>query len=278
MAILAGKAANLTRPAALLPTYEYPRALLGLVVMEASAMGLTKFLDKFTQSKGTPKNEVLHKQEQQGDQPRPTPSERPNLGVSQKESKAVEQHPKKLQRPPPQYHNGPYMYPGPNQGSMYPHQYQGPPVMNGWGGQHPPQGPPHFQPPIAPFPPQPGYMGPPQQYAAPFLRAEPPTETLESLRKWPARPIMVPPYGAPCWLPSQPALDYWDSRGYKTVPMYEMPPPDLMDYDMSWMLGVRMLPEWNKRMEDTHWEQVRRMRNAAVMREIKEDRDECIIM
>ncbi|KAI4196346.1 MAG: hypothetical protein LQ350_006597 [Teloschistes chrysophthalmus] len=242
-------------------------------------MGLTKFLDKLTQSKGTPKNETSQEQDQQRDQPRSTPTESPSLGVSQEEPKPVEQHPKKLQRPPPQYHNGPYMYPGPNQGSMYPQQYPGPPAMNGWGGQHPPQGPPQFQHPIAPFPPQPGYMGPPQQYAGPpFLRAEPPTETLKSLRKWPKRPTMVPPYGAPCWLPNQPALDSMDSRVNKTVPMYEMPPPDLMDYDMSWMLSVRMLTEWNKRMEDIHWEEVRRMRNAAVRREINGDKDECIII
>lgn len=69
-----------------------------------------------------------------------------------------------------------------------------------------------------------------------------------------------------------------DSRGRRAVPMYEMPPPDLMDYDMSWMLGVRLLPEWHKYLEDKHWEEVRRMRNSAAMHEIREDRDDCTIM
>lgn len=62
------------------------------------------------------------------------------------------------------------------------------------------------------------------------------------------------------------------------VPPYELPPGDLMDYDMSYIISVRMLPEWNKNMEDMHWDQVRRERNAALRWELGEDRDECTIM
>ena len=62
------------------------------------------------------------------------------------------------------------------------------------------------------------------------------------------------------------------------VPLYELPPADLMDYGMSYIISVRMLPEWNRNMEDRHWDQVRRERNAALKRELGEDRDECTIM
>ncbi|KAL8685315.1 MAG: hypothetical protein Q9218_007841, partial [Villophora microphyllina] len=240
-------------------------------------MRFAKFRERFTHShKDDPRNEAPHEQDHQGDQARPTGS--PSFAQPQQDPKSVQHSPKKLQRPPPQYYNGPNMYPPPNQANMYPGPQIAPPVMNAWGGEYSPNSPPQWQPSFAPFPRQPGYVDPPQQYPAyPPLRAEPPTPTLELMRQWPARPTIVPPYSAPCWLPSQPAVDSMDSRGVRAVPMYEMPPSDLMDYDMSWMLGVRMLPEWNKYKEDEHWEQVRRMRNAAAMRQMRGDSDSCII-
>jgi len=44
-----------------------------------------------------------------------------------------------------------------------------------------------------------------------------------------------------------------------------MPPPDLLDYDMSWMVGLRMLSEWDRSREDMHWDQVRRARGKEMM-------------
>jgi len=58
--------------------------------------------------------------------------------------------------------------------------------------------------------------------------------------------------------------------------MYEMSPPDLMDYDVCWIIAIQMLPEWNKSKEDSHWNEVRRRRKAALRYE--EDSDLCVIM
>ncbi len=80
------------------------------------------------------------------------------------------------------------------------------------------------------------------------------------------------------WTPNQPPVDTMDSRTQLAVPLYELPPPDLMDYDMTYMISVRMQPEWNKYKEDRHWEQVRRARSAALRWEMGEDRDECTVM
>ena len=79
------------------------------------------------------------------------------------------------------------------------------------------------------------------------------------------------------WTPSQPALDTYDSRVNRAVPMYELPPPDLMDFDMSYLVAVRVLPEWTKGKEDRHWEQVRRNRHAGLISS-GGDRDECTVM
>lgn len=65
----------------------------------------------------------------------------------------------------------------------------------------------------------------------------------------------------PPWTANRPALVAWDTKGSSVVPTHELPPSDLIDYDMSFLIAFRMLPEWTKRMEDRHWEQVRRMRN-----------------
>ena len=55
------------------------------------------------------------------------------------------------------------------------------------------------------------------------------------------------------------------------VPLYELPPPDLMDYEMSYMIGVRMRPEWNRLMEDRFWDRVRKERSKVMRREMGED-------
>ena len=62
------------------------------------------------------------------------------------------------------------------------------------------------------------------------------------------------------------------------MPIYELPPPDSMDYDMTYMIAVRRQPQWNKGREDGHWERVRRERNAACRRDMGEERDDCTIM
>ncbi len=69
-----------------------------------------------------------------------------------------------------------------------------------------------------------------------------------------------------------------DSRAGNAVPLYELPPPDLMDYDMSYIIAVRLLPEWNKEKEDRHWDQVRRERNATLRQEMGEDGNVSTIM
>lgn len=65
----------------------------------------------------------------------------------------------------------------------------------------------------------------------------------------------------PPWTANRPALVAWDTKGSSVVPTYELPPQDLMDYDMSFLIAFRMLPAWMKRLEDRYWEQVRCMRN-----------------
>lgn len=80
------------------------------------------------------------------------------------------------------------------------------------------------------------------------------------------------------WTPNQPAVDIYDSRGSLAVPLYELPPPDLMDYDMSYMIGARMRAERNRRMEDQHWDHARREKSAALRWEMGEDRDGCTVM
>lgn len=118
---------------------------------------------------------------------------------------------------------------------------------------------------------------PPQQYPSPqqqpprMLVREPPTAVMEEVKPWPKHPMHVPPMPSPFevsqgdimppWTANRPALVAWDTKGSSVVPTYELPPQDLMDYDMSFLVAFRMLPAWTKRLEDRHWEQVRCMRN-----------------
>ena len=194
--------------------------------------------------------------------------------------------PRKLQRPAPRQYAQPHPDFLPNDARMHPYHQHGPSLPNNWTQPYPGHATPQHQPVVAPFPPNPGYMIPgPQYYTPPYVRPEPPTPVLEELTNWPSAPMPVPPYPSAFqspqhqamspWTPNRPPLEYWNSRA---VPLYEMPPPDLMDYDMSWMIGVRMLPEWNKGKEDRHWDEVRRARSAALRWESGEDRDACTIL
>ena len=123
-----------------------------------------------------------------------------------------------------------------------------------------------------------------------YIRPQPLTTILQELRHFPKAPMPVPPFPPPFpsspyqqriatpWTPNQPPLDWPDSRRNHAVPLYELPPPDLMEYVMGYMIAIRMLPEWNKGKEDGHWDQVRRERSAAMRLELSEDRDLCTIM
>lgn len=221
------------------------------------------------------------------------------IGPSTSRSYDEVPNPKKLQRPAQRPGQAQYSSYGSVNGPTSPNNSYGPPM------------PPHYQPAFGSPPPQPGYMSPPPQmghmspppsrymspppqmgpmspgymspppqyFAPPYIRADPPSQVQENMRTWPQTPMAVPPYPSPhqpmtSWTPYRPRTYsyYQDSTA---VPMYEMPPPDLMDYDMSWMIAVRLLPEWDKHKEDIHWDQVRRNRSAGMLRE---ERDDCVVM
>lgn len=79
------------------------------------------------------------------------------------------------------------------------------------------------------------------------------------------------------WIPHQPALDWLYSRGNNTVPLYELPPPDLIEYGMVSMIAIRMLPEWNKNKEHWHCES-QPGEDSALRQELGEDGDYCTVM
>lgn len=188
---------------------------------------------------------------------------------------------KKLQRPP--------VIPQTNQDVQFPFSDvhnsvqppRAPPAPNGWNGQYPSRSPPPYQhaPPL--FVPQPQPTAPPYIH---HVRSEHPTPTLIRLTNFPRNPAQLPPFPAPGqmlppWTPASPPVNSWDSTAYRAVPIYELPPADLMDYDMAWIVGIRMLPEWNKYKEDTHWNEVRQMRSAVMMQETEGDKDlNCVVM
>ena len=171
--------------------------------------------------------------------------------------------------------------------SLY--QQPTPPFTNSQLWQQPGHGPTEYQTAFAPPPPPLGYFSPVQHYTAPqYLHPVYSPPIPQMMPQWtntsmpfsPFPPIPQQPMFP--WTPSQPALMAGDSRVRNAVPMYELPPPDLMDYDMTYMIAVRRQPEWDKGREDRHWEQVRRERNAAWRRQMGEDRgedrNECTIM
>ncbi len=214
-----------------------------------------------------------------------------NRAQTQTNTGSMQLAPRKLQRPVQRQ----YAQPHPNfllsAAGMHPHYQHAPPFQNNWVQPFPGHAPPpQHQPAFAPSPPHPGYMIPPQQqYPAPvYVRSDLSTRTLELLKQWPSAPMPVPPMPSAFqisqnqpmfpWTPSQPPVSAMEFNNKFAVPLYELPPPDLMDYDMSWMIAIRMLPEWSKWMEDRHWNEVRRGRSAAMRSDMGEDRDDCIIM
>ncbi|MCJ1275051.1 hypothetical protein MMC21_002851 [Puttea exsequens] len=62
----------------------------------------------------------------------------------------------------------------------------------------------------------------------------------------PCFPPSAPPEPAYPWKPSQNGALSDRNRNGNAVPLYEVPPPDLMDYDVSQMITVRMQPDWNR--------------------------------
>lgn len=177
----------------------------------------------------------------------------------------------------------------PNHTSLDLYQQPAPPFANVQFGQQPGHAPAQYPSAFAPPPPPLGYFSPQQHYVAvQYVQPgySPPIPQMMphgTNAPMPLSPVpAVPQQPMLPWTPSQPALMFGDSRVRNAVPVYELPPPDLMDYDMSYMMAVRRQPEWNKGREDRHWEQVRHERNAAWRPEIGEgrgeDRDECTIM
>ena len=210
----------------------------------------------------------------------------------QTSSSPMQQHtPNKLRKPEQRQHINPYPNMGFSAADKHPYHQLMPFHADNWNDQYTGHPSPQYQSVVAPFPPHPQYPGPPQQYTAPtYIRPQPLTPVLQELRHFPNAPMPVPPFPstfpsspyqqqlATPWTPHQPALDWGDSRVNDAVPLYELPPPDLMEYDMGYMIAIRMLPEWSKYKEDRHWNHVRRERNAALRRELGEDRDFCTVM
>lgn len=219
-----------------------------------------------------------------------------SVGTVQSQGSATQIHrnPKKLQRSPSSQPVNSFPSPSFNDPYMYANYHQGPPFPPTGNPPYMGNTPPQYQPAFSPPPVRSGHMSPPQeypppqQYPPPMLVREPPTSVMEEVKRWPKYPMPVPPmpspfqisqgYIMPPWTPNRPALDAWDTRGSSAVPTYELPPPDLMDYDMSFLIAFRMLPEWTKRMEDRHWEQVRRMRNDYLRAQWGQERESCVIM
>ncbi|KAL8681574.1 MAG: hypothetical protein Q9186_002314 [Xanthomendoza sp. 1 TL-2023] len=226
----------------------------------------------------------------------------PGMTQSRGDTNQAQRNPKKLQRSPSRQQMNPCSFPGSSVHYMYPEYHQGPPLQ--YAGHQPSymgNAPVHYQPAYSPPPGASGYLNPAQQYPPqqqypsaqqyppPTLGPlEPPTPIMESLSRRPKYPMPVPLMPTvfqisqgqimPPWTPSQPAVNSFDTRTGLAVPVYELPPPDLMDYNMSYMIAFRMLPEWTKYKEDTHWEQVRRMRNNYLREQWEGERETCTVM
>ena len=203
-----------------------------------------------------------------------------SLSVTQSQTITSQTHqhsPRKLQKRDQRHHTSSHVNIGLHV-QMHPYHLLPHFPPNGWNSQPAGHAVPQYQPAFAPFPAHPGYTDPPQYYAAPmYIQSQPLTSVLKDLNHAPTTPMPVPPFyqdfqgqaqqqSSPPWTPYQSPLECMDSRAGNAVPLYELPPPDLMDYDMSYIIAVRLLPEWNKEKEDRHWDQVRRERNAALRR------------
>ncbi|KAL8732078.1 MAG: hypothetical protein Q9166_003032 [cf. Caloplaca sp. 2 TL-2023] len=212
----------------------------------------------------------------------------PNLTQGKRDAGQVQRLPKKLQPSPSRQQMNPYANAGFNGHHMHQNYQQASPYPHPGNQQYMGNGLPQYQPGFGAPPPHPGYTAPPHQYPPPVLVQEPPTPAMESVRKWPKHPMPVPPMPSPFqisqghvmppWTPNHPPIEYWDQRGSSAVPTYELPPPDLLDYDMSYLIAFRMMPEWNKNKEDSHWEQVRRARNDYLRRQWGQEKESCTVM
>ena len=158
----------------------------------------------------------------------------------------------------------------PNDTSLNLYQQPAPPFANVQFGQQPGHAPAEYPTAFEPPPPPLGYFSPQQHYAAPqYVHPRYSSPIPQIMPQWTSAPTPFSPFPPISpqpmfpWTPNQPTVISGDSRARNAVPVYELPPPDLMDYDMTYMISVRRQPEWDKGREDRHWEQVRRERNAA---------------
>ena len=170
---------------------------------------------------------------------------------------SVHQHrPRKLHRPAQILHANLYPITGHCHATMHPHHQFTPFPASERNNQYTGHAPPQYQSVIAPLPTSPGDVHSPHQNPTPqYVRSHPLPTIPQDPRHLPDVPMPVPPFPSTLqpspypqqsislWTPYQPALDRLDSRGMNAVPLYELPPPDLMDYDMSYMIAMRILLE-----------------------------------
>ncbi|KAI4161910.1 MAG: hypothetical protein LQ342_004476 [Letrouitia transgressa] len=194
----------------------------------------------------------------------------------------------------------PYQQPGPS----FPSGWNGPPLLHPTGFTHqqhppspfqeqqhyPPSPPFHTHPQNTPPPPYAQQPSPDQPYSQsppilqapnPLPRHDPPTRVIHhlqgTLKYWPTAPLPPPPPSV--WTPYEPPGTYGPFQGRSVVPQYMLPPPDLRDYDMSWLCAIRCLPAWTRSVEEEHWNQVRRNRNLIAMgMPAEQGKDECCLM
>ena len=204
----------------------------------------------------------------------------------------VQSPPKKLQRPPglasPQGSHGPQQW------QPYPTHSPSPYPQNPMNSPYPPppqQAPYGYPPPHSHHLP---YNSPPPnpQYPPPALHLHhtptpnlSPTHPLNSLtpnihRPTPGPSPSTPPVPPPPWTPHVPYVPSPD-LDYASVPVYEFPPPDMLDMDMSDICWQRMQPGWTRWQEYRYWEEMRRAKNAAMREQWAGGRDReegCVVM
>jgi len=180
-----------------------------------------------------------------------------NSSQAQSSVSLVQLGPKKLRKPAQQEYANSHPDFALDGARMHPHRQPAPPFQGNRFEQYSGYAPPQYQSTFAPSPPHPGYMSPQPQYPGPIhAQSGSPTPTPQSLNQWANPPMATLPFpphlqASPQqpmypWTPNQPPVDTMDSRTQLAVPLYELPPADLMDYDMTYMISVRMQPEWNK--------------------------------
>ncbi|KAI4209201.1 MAG: hypothetical protein LQ351_007843 [Letrouitia transgressa] len=220
----------------------------------------------------------------------PETSQRPGLDNLIKSAPSNLAYPPPYQQPGPSSSSG-WNGPRPHHPAGFPPQqlsYPAPPFQVQ---QHYPPSPPlHAHPQNTPPPPyaqqpplhQPYPHFPPIPETPGLLpRHDPPTRVIYhlqgTLKYWPTAPLPPPPPSV--WTLYEPPGTYGPFQGGSVVPQYMLPPPDLRDYDMSWLCAIRCLPAWTRSVEEQHWNQVRRNRNLIAMGMPPEQgKDECCLM